>query len=47
MALRRLKQQNVVHGYPVLKEQDGFLVSQKEHTVIITEDGCEVTTRAR
>ena len=47
MALRRLKQQNVVHGYPVLKEQDGFLVSQKEHTVIVTEDGCEVTTRAR
>ena len=47
MALRRLKQQNVVHGYPVLKEQDGFLVSQKEHTVIVTEDGCEVTTRTR
>jgi methionyl aminopeptidase len=46
MALRRLKQQNVVHGYPVLKEQDGYLVSQKEHTVIVTEDGCEVTTRA-
>jgi methionyl aminopeptidase len=45
MALRRLKQQNVVHGYPVLKEQEGFLVSQKEHTVIVTEDGCEVTTR--
>ncbi|MFO7925667.1 MAG: type II methionyl aminopeptidase [Halobacteriota archaeon] len=45
MALRRLKQQNVVHGYPVLKEDDGFLVSQKEHTVIVTEGGCEVTTR--
>jgi len=47
MALRRLEQKNVVHGYPVLKEQAGFLVSQKEHTVIVTEDGCEVTTRAR
>ncbi len=47
LALRRLRQQNVVHGYPVLKEQEGFLVSQKEHTVIITEDGCEVTTRSR
>ncbi|MUV88367.1 type II methionyl aminopeptidase [Natronomonas sp. CBA1123] len=47
MALRRLQQQNVVHGYPVLKEQDGFLVSQKEHTIIVTEDGCEVTTRSR
>jgi methionyl aminopeptidase len=47
MALRRLKQQDVVHGYPVLKEDDGFLVSQKEHTIIVTEDGCEVTTRSR
>ncbi|QLD90698.1 type II methionyl aminopeptidase [Natronomonas salina] len=45
MALRRLSQQSVVHGYPVLKEEEGSLVSQKEHTVIVTEDGCEVTTR--
>ncbi len=47
MALRRLQQADVVHGYPVLKEDDGNLVSQKEHTVIVTEDGCEVTTRSR
>ena len=46
MALRRLERNDVVHGYPVLKEQDGSLVSQREHTVIVTEDGCEVTTRA-
>jgi methionyl aminopeptidase len=45
MALRRLKHRDIVHGYPVLKEEDGCLVSQKEHTVIVTEDGCEVTTR--
>jgi methionyl aminopeptidase len=45
MALRRLKRQDIVHGYPVLKEDDGHLVSQTEHTVIVTEDGCEVTTR--
>jgi len=45
MALRRLKSQNIVHGYPVLQEEDGALVSQKEHTVVVTEDGCEVTTR--
>jgi methionyl aminopeptidase len=44
MALRRLKMSNVVHGYPVLKEEDGCLVSQKEHSVIVTEDGCEVFT---
>jgi len=47
MTLRRLSQQDVVHGYPVLKEEDGCLVSQKEHTLIVTEDGCEVTTRSR
>jgi methionyl aminopeptidase len=47
MALRRLKQKSVVHGYPVLQEQDGYYVSQKEHTVVVTEDGCEVTTRPR
>lgn len=46
MALRRLDRQGIVHGYPVLKEDDGTLVSQKEHTVIVTEDGCEVTTQA-
>lgn len=45
MTLRRLKQRNIVHGYPILKEKRGSLVSQKEHTLIITDDGCEVTTR--
>jgi len=44
MALRRLVRQDIVHGYPVLKEQEGYYVSQKEHTVVVTEDGCEVTT---
>jgi methionyl aminopeptidase len=44
MALRRLKMANIVKGYPVLKESDGQLVSQAEHTLIVTEDGCEVTT---
>jgi len=45
MAIRRLKMNGVVHGYPVLKEDDGALVSQKEHTVIVTESGCEITTK--
>lgn len=45
MALRRLKQGDIVHGYPVLKEDEGYLVSQKEHTVIVTSSGCEVTTK--
>ena len=45
MALRRLEMQDVVHGYPVLSEREGCLVSQAEHTIIVTPDGCEVTTR--
>ncbi|MFB6091448.1 MAG: type II methionyl aminopeptidase [Haloquadratum sp.] len=44
MAVRRLEQQGVLHGYPVLKEDDGELVSQAEHTVVVTEDGCEIIT---
>ena len=45
MSLRRLKSTDVIEGYPVLKEDEGFYVSQAEHTVIVEEDGCEVTTR--
>lgn len=44
MSLRRLEMQDVVHGYPILQEDEGRFVSQAEHTVIVTEDGCEVTT---
>ncbi|MFB6155787.1 MAG: type II methionyl aminopeptidase [Haloferacaceae archaeon] len=44
MSIRRLTQQNVLHGYPVLKEDEGTLVSQAEHTVVVTEDGCEILT---
>ncbi len=44
MSLRRLKSQDVLHGYPVLKENDGKLVAQAEHTVMLTEEGAEVTT---
>ncbi len=45
MALRRLEMQDVVTGYPILQEDEGTFISQAEHTVIVTEDGCEVTTR--
>ena len=44
MSLRRLKMQDIIRSYPVLKEDDGALVSQAEHTFIVTEDGCELTT---
>lgn len=44
MSLRRLERTGNVRDYPVLKESDGELVSQAEHTLIVTEDGCDVTT---
>ena len=34
----------LVHHFPQLIEQNNGLVSQKEHTVIITDEGCEITT---
>jgi methionyl aminopeptidase len=34
-----------LHAYPVLRDVQGSLVSQAEHTVIVTGDGCVVTTR--
>lgn len=45
MTLNRLETRDIIHGYPVLKEKKGKLVSQTEHTVIVQEGGCEITTR--
>ncbi len=41
--LKELVQKEVFTTYPVLKAKD--LVSQTENTVIVTEDGCEITTK--
>ena len=46
LALATLKKNGVVRDYPVLRDIDGSLVSQAEHTVIVTDDGCIVTTRS-
>ena len=45
LALPTLLRSQVVHGYPVLSDIPGSLVSQAEHTIIVTADGCIVTTR--
>lgn len=42
--LSSLMRLGIVHAYPVLVEERGGMVSQAEHTLIVTEDGCEVTT---
>jgi len=44
ISLTRLERADAIRSYPVLKENDGTLVSQAEHTVIVTEDGCEIVT---
>ena len=45
LALPALVRSRVLHVYPVLSDIPGSLVSQTEHTVIVTSDGCVVTTR--
>jgi len=42
--LRKLSFLGYINHYPQLLEQKNGIVSQREHTVIITGDGCEVTT---
>lgn len=45
LALSSLLRSQVLHVYPVLSDVPGSLVSQAEHTIIVTADGCIVTTR--
>jgi len=45
LALPALVRSGNLHGYPVLADVPGSLVSQHEHTLIVTSDGCIVTTR--
>jgi len=45
LALLTLIRSQVLHVYPVLSDIPGSLVSQAEHTIIVTADGCIVTTR--
>jgi len=45
VALKELLESHFIKGYPVLREAKGGLVSQAEHTILITEDGNEVLTK--
>jgi methionyl aminopeptidase len=44
-AFKELLQNQLLRGYPVLREVSRGLVSQAEHTVLVTKDGCEVLTQ--
>jgi len=45
LALPAMVRSGTLHAYPVLSDIPGSLVSQHEHTLIVTSDGCIVTTR--
>lgn len=42
--LRKLLRAGVIYSYPILRDVGEGTVTQSEHTVIITEDGCDVLT---
>jgi methionyl aminopeptidase len=43
-ALRQLILAKAFHAYHILREKEHGTVSQAEHTIIVTKDGCEITT---
>lgn len=45
LILRDLVSNEILKAHPILHEKEKGIVSQFEHTMIVTEDGCEVTTR--
>jgi methionyl aminopeptidase len=44
-ALIQLTKAGILQSYPVLLESGGGLVAQAEHTIVITQNGCEVITK--
>ncbi len=45
MSLKKLSFLGVIKQYPQLVEKGKCLVSQKEHTILVSKKGCEVTTK--
>lgn len=43
-SIKQLGDAMAIYPYAALKERTGALVSQKEHTMIVESDGCNVTT---
>jgi len=44
-ALKEMLESQLIIGYPMLKEAEDGIVSQAEHTVLVTVDGCEILTK--
>ncbi|MFA7198127.1 MAG: type II methionyl aminopeptidase [Methanoculleus sp.] len=45
IGLSTLVRNGILHAFPVLHDIPESFISQAEHTLIVTEEGCEVTTR--
>lgn len=45
-ALKEMLNLGVIKDYPPLLEKNKGIVSQAEHTIIITDDGCEILTKS-
>jgi methionyl aminopeptidase len=44
ISLRKLSYLGIIKHYPQLVDAKKGIVTQKEHTVILIEDGCEIIT---
>jgi len=44
-ALKEMLREQIIQAYPILKDSGDGLVSQTEHTILITEDGNENLTK--
>lgn len=42
--IRKLVRFGILFSYPILSDAAGGMVAQAEHTVVVTENGCKVTT---
>ena len=45
LLLDGLAKKEAIQSYPPLHEKNQGVVSQFEHTILVTEDGCEITTK--
>ena len=46
LSLAFLQRRRVIRPYSMLVEAEGGMVAQAEHTMLVTEDGCEILTEA-
>lgn len=44
-ALKEMLREQIIRAYPVLKDSGDGIVSQAEHTVLVTESGAEILTK--